>query len=141
MEEIKTDIEPQLGYAIVRKQIQGESAGGVVIPGTVDMARYHVIAASEGYMEHGHLIRSNLQPGDEAVMAPNGVREVMRSPGKVTKVPAVRLVSCPHLPDDQFIVLLADVALRIPREKVKALIGGTPKVQVAPASAIALVKH
>jgi co-chaperonin GroES (HSP10) len=136
--EQQCDVEPQFGYVIVSREIQDKTGGGIVIPGTVDMVRYKVIASSEGYMDGGQLVRSQLQPGDEVVLAPNGTATAVVKGQPPHQVPKTRLLHSPLLAEGHFIALLQDVACRVPAAKVRSYVAEEPTI-VKPQ--IAVVKH
>ncbi len=136
MTTIQCDLEPAFGFAVVLMEKQEKSAGGIVVPDTAskpEMARFKIVATSEGYMDGGAMIPSTLQPGDEVVIAPNGSRRILDSSGPKPVERAIsvqRLMSSPLLPDDCYLVLLADIAGRVPADKVKPVVGEKPLIKL-----------
>ncbi len=132
----KCDVEPQLGFAIVLRDEQKTSAGGIIVPDTADkadMVRFFVVAASEGYVDGGTKILTKLEPGDEVIVAPNGkTKRLVRDPsGKPMEVEVAvqRLMHSPLAPEGCYLVLMTDIAARVPAAKVQPVVSG-PKLAV-----------
>lgn len=138
MKKFDTDLEPQPGFALVERKTQEKSTGGIIVPDTADqtsMVRFYVVASSAYYLDHGTKVESSLQPGDEVVIAPNGkskrlVQDKISGKPMEVEVAVQRLMHSPLAPDDCFIVLLSDVACRVPAEKVQPIVGGKPKLAI-----------
>ncbi len=133
MADDKCVAEPEIGYLIVRRKAPEQTAGGIELTGSLqdESARFFVVRSSDGYYEHGHLVKSNLQPGDEVVLAANGLKTIRMKDGSEHRQGLIRSVAFPRgmMPDDYYIVLLADVTCRVPREAVQPVLG-SPKLAI-----------
>lgn len=139
----RCDAIPTLGHLIVRRKAPDKTAGGIELTGALkdEAARFFVVSASEGYMDGGQLVRMDLQPGDEVVMAANGRATMRLKDGREVTQGVIQHVAAPDglLPPDCVIVLMQHVASSVPRALVKPVLGSGAKVEVA--SALSLVKH
>lgn len=132
-EQIKCDAEPLDGHAIVYQKAPEMSAGGVVIPDNQrdKSARFFVVKSAAFFYDHGRAVEVNLEPGDEVVLKPNAIEKRLEN-GKEVQRHIIRSIPLPSgmLPDDCALVLLEDVAVRVPKAKVKSVLS-KPGIELA----------